>query len=236
MTNDNLLTPDEAAERLGVGKRYVLKARREGRLKGQRLGKFWRFLTSEVDRLAGQPQSAIATTEAEQLPPTEADNLESENKLITVRIKNKELKADELIADAGFKNAEAARDAVTNLRIAEGNLERMRASYGPEKAKAARLEQENATLQGKLNKLLASTEVAELHASHKKQVTEIREECEKQVAKAQTAEKMMWLQNGLAHYRWGNKMYFIAYGQVYLVTDENYALVRKIAKQKGIEF
>ena len=131
MTNDNLLTPDEAAERLGVGKRYVLKARRENRLKGQKVGKFWRFLTSEVDRLAGieqPPTTAIATTEQ---PRDDNQGLKDEIEKLELEATKRKLEEAARLDKAGLTEREflAMLEAHAMLKEAyeaqEGKIEEL---------------------------------------------------------------------------------------------------------------
>ncbi|MBO8183419.1 MAG: helix-turn-helix domain-containing protein [Archaeoglobus sp.] len=49
MTNERLLTPDEVAERLAMSSKTVKDWLRSGKLKGVKLGKFWRVRPEDLD-------------------------------------------------------------------------------------------------------------------------------------------------------------------------------------------
>jgi excisionase family DNA binding protein len=49
LTRHDLLTPEEVAELLQKSRKWVMASAREGRLRGVKLGRDWRFLRRDVD-------------------------------------------------------------------------------------------------------------------------------------------------------------------------------------------
>ena len=231
---DKLLTPDEAAELLGISKLAVLELFRDGELKGKKSGhRTIRFLASAVDAYMHdrKPESEDGNVDGSE---------ESQNtkRAVAAKAELDMLKAEEglTLYKLGIPDRRSYDVKMAEAQTSIDDADIMRQSYDQEKAKATRLERENIALQKKLDEALASTEVDDIHTQYQKEVAEIRKECEKRVTKAETADKMMWTYEGsdLPHFKWGNKLHFLAFGQVYRVTAENYALVNKIAKDKGV--
>jgi excisionase family DNA binding protein len=60
--SETLQTVEQAAQRLRLHPKTVLRAIREGRLRATRVGKSYRILQSDLDAFAGVPARAVATT------------------------------------------------------------------------------------------------------------------------------------------------------------------------------
>lgn len=54
-SNDEVLTPDEAAQLLKVSKKTLLRHARDGQVPGVKLGRVWRFRRSELLDLLTTP-------------------------------------------------------------------------------------------------------------------------------------------------------------------------------------
>jgi excisionase family DNA binding protein len=56
MTDQRLLTPEQVADRLQISRVTVMDYLRKGRLKGHRVGKFWRIKEEDLEAfLEGEP-------------------------------------------------------------------------------------------------------------------------------------------------------------------------------------
>ena len=56
MTNQQLLSPEQVAERLQISRVTVMDYLRKGRLKGHRVGRLWRIKEEDLDTfLEGEP-------------------------------------------------------------------------------------------------------------------------------------------------------------------------------------
>lgn len=57
-SNDEVLTPDEAAQLLKVSKKTLLRHAREGQVPGVKLGRVWRFRRCELLDLLTTPEAS----------------------------------------------------------------------------------------------------------------------------------------------------------------------------------
>jgi excisionase family DNA binding protein len=67
---DTLLNPEQVATRLQVSEYTALKWLREGRIKGRKLGKFWRVKAEDLEAFINQPPTlALVDAPAAPTPP-----------------------------------------------------------------------------------------------------------------------------------------------------------------------
>jgi excisionase family DNA binding protein len=70
MSTDTLLSPEQVAERLQVSEYTALKWLREGRIKGRKLGKFWRVKAEDLEAFIDRPPTLrLVETPQAQTPP-----------------------------------------------------------------------------------------------------------------------------------------------------------------------
>jgi excisionase family DNA binding protein len=63
--SENLLTPEEAAERIAVSPRTLRDWLRSGELRGVKVGKLWRVRPADLEAFI-EPASKLKTEEVEQ--------------------------------------------------------------------------------------------------------------------------------------------------------------------------
>jgi excisionase family DNA binding protein len=71
MSTDTLLNPEQIAARLQVSEYTALKWLRQGRIKGRKLGKFWRVRESDLEAFINEPPTLrLVETPATPAPST----------------------------------------------------------------------------------------------------------------------------------------------------------------------
>jgi excisionase family DNA binding protein len=71
MSPDTLLNPEQVATRLQVSEYTAVKWLRDGRIKGRKLGKFWRVKAEDLEAFINQPPTlTVVDAPAIPTPPT----------------------------------------------------------------------------------------------------------------------------------------------------------------------
>jgi excisionase family DNA binding protein len=68
---DRLFSPEEVAERLGMSRYTIGEWLRSGRLKGRRIGRFWRVKESDLQAFIDDPPPLQPATPAAKDAPSE---------------------------------------------------------------------------------------------------------------------------------------------------------------------
>ncbi len=64
--SENLLTPEEAAERMAVSPKTLRDWLRSGELRGVKVGKLWRVRPADLEAFIHEPASKLKTEEVER--------------------------------------------------------------------------------------------------------------------------------------------------------------------------
>jgi excisionase family DNA binding protein len=66
---ERLFSPEEVAERLGMSRYTIGEWLRSGRLKGRRIGRFWRVKESDLQAFIDSPPPLEASARRPEAPP-----------------------------------------------------------------------------------------------------------------------------------------------------------------------